>query len=73
MAIAGTGDRVGLIDRNGNYVAQPVYEHIREFSEGRAIASDKDGCVVLDESGRVISDKYEYIADYRSGRAVSER
>lgn len=70
LAIAGTGDRVGLIDRNGNYVAQPVYEHIREFSEGLAIASDKDGCVVLDESGRVISDKYEYIADYRSGRAV---
>ena len=70
LAVAGIGDRVGLIDRTGNFVADPDYTYINEFSEGRAVAVALDGYAVLDETGSAISDKYEYIADYKSGRAV---
>jgi hypothetical protein len=70
LAVAGSDNRVGLIDRSGNYVADPVYTYINSYSEGRAVATDKDGFVVLDENGRVISDKYRFISNYKSGRAV---
>ena len=70
LAVAGMDDRVGLIDRTGKFVTEPVYLYINAYSEGRAAAADKDGYVVLDEEGRVISDKYGYIGNYKSGRAV---
>ena len=70
LAVAGRGDRVGLIDRTGNFVADPVYTYINPYSEGRAAAADGEAYVVLDENGRVISEKYLYIGNYKSGRAV---
>jgi len=69
-AVAGKGDSVGIIDRSGSFITEPVYTHISPYTEGLAVAADTDGYVVLDEDGRVISDKYQFIGSYKSGRAV---
>ncbi len=69
-AVAGRGDSVGIIDQTGSFIADPVYTYINPYNEGLAVAADTTGYVVLDEDGSVISDKYQYIGNYRSGRAV---
>jgi len=69
-AVAGRGDSVGIIDRTGSFIAEPVYTSINQYAEGLAVAADTDGYIVLDEDGRAISAKYQYIGDYKSGRAV---
>lgn len=69
-AVAGKNDRVGLIDRTGNFITEPVYSYINEYREGLAVAADENGYVVLDVNGNVISEKYQYISDYSGGRAV---
>lgn len=69
-AVAGRGDKVGLIDRTGNFIADPLYSSINEYKEGLAVAMDDSGYVVLDENGKPISEKYQFIGNYSSGRAV---
>jgi len=69
-AIAGRGDSVGIIDRAGSFIAEPVYTYINPYSEGLAVAVDQNSHVVLDENGKVISEKYQYIGNYKNGRAV---
>lgn len=70
LAVAGRGDKVGLIDRTGSFITEPVYSYINEYKEGLAVAADGSGYVVLDQNGKVISQKYQYIGDYSGGRAA---
>jgi hypothetical protein len=70
LAVAGRGDRVGLIDRTGSFITEPVYTYINEYQEGLAVAMDESGYVVLDANGRAISEKYPYIGSYSGGRAA---
>ncbi|HEX2944844.1 MAG TPA: WG repeat-containing protein [Clostridia bacterium] len=70
LAIAGKDDKYGIIDVTGRFIAEPVYDYINNYSEGLAIAYDQKGSVVLDESGRALSDKYSYIGSYKNKRAI---
>ncbi len=69
-AVAGRDDKVGLIDRTGSFITEPVFTFINEFKDGLAVAVDNSGYTVLDTDGRAISEKYQYIGDYSSGRAA---
>ncbi|MBK9143176.1 MAG: WG repeat-containing protein [Candidatus Melainabacteria bacterium] len=52
LAIAGSR-KAGFIDRDGKFVIPPVYSSLMEFSDGLALARDKDGFVFLDKTGKV--------------------
>lgn len=70
LAAAGEGGKVGLIDRTGKYIVEPIYADIRDFHEGLAVAQDDNGYAVLDANGKVISQTFPYIGDYNSSRAA---
>lgn len=69
LAVAGRGNNVGLIDLWGNFILEPSYNYINDYQEGLAIAHDQEGAVVLNESGKVISDKYSFVGNYNNRRA----
>lgn len=70
LAVAGTGEKVGLINKAGKYVVEPFYLNIRDFHEGLAIAQNESGFLVIDENGKVLSEVFPYIDDYHSSRAA---
>lgn len=71
LAIVQSNGKSGLIDPAGQFIVEPVYDAIQEFSEGRATVIDGEGFRVIDEQGRVLTDKaYSFIANYSDGMAV---
>ncbi|UQZ80859.1 KWG Leptospira [Paenibacillus konkukensis] len=61
----------GVINAAGQYVVQPIYDSIGEFSEGRSVVIDSQGFKLMDESGRIVTKKaYSYIASMQNGRAM---
>jgi hypothetical protein len=71
LAIVERHDNTGAINTMGRYVVKPVYDSISPFTEGRAIAIDKAGFKVIDETGSVLTRKaYEYISRFSGGMAV---
>ncbi len=70
LAVVCKGNRFGIIDRTGKFIAEPVYDYIADYREGFATASVAEGSVILDESGKKISDKYSFIGTYNNKRAI---
>ena len=71
LAIAGVKDFYEIINVYGEYVVQPKYANISEFSEGRAAVMDNKGFKVIDESGKEITQKYyNFMGNYEEGRAL---
>ncbi|WP_339272214.1 WG repeat-containing protein [Paenibacillus sp. FSL W8-0426] len=71
LAVVESRGKAGIIDLQGRFVVQPVYDSIYPFSEGRANAIDAQGFNMIDEQGRVLTSRaYPYIGDLQDGRAV---
>lgn len=70
LAVVCKGNKYGIIDRTGKFIAEPVYDYINDYSEGFAIASDAGGSIVLDETGKKISNKFGFIGSYKNKRAI---
>ncbi|PZT54978.1 WG repeat-containing protein [Paenibacillus silvae] len=71
LAVVVKDNRAGVINLQGQYVVQPVYDSINSFSEERAIAIDSQGFKMINEHGAVLTPRaYPFIADVQDGRAV---
>ncbi|WP_258525698.1 WG repeat-containing protein [Paenibacillus sp. YN15] len=73
LAVVSKGGKNGIINTGGQFVVEPRFDSIGEFSEGRAVVSDDKGAYVIDEQGRRVTppDKvYTYIQPYSDGRAL---
>ncbi len=74
VAIVGIKDSYGIIDVKGNYIVEPKYSSIYEFSEGLAVVIDEKGFSVINEDGRVVTQKsYSFIGNYIEKRALFSR
>lgn len=69
--VTNSEDKVGLIDRNGNYIAEPKYSYFN-YSEGLFITFDEDKqvSVVFDETGKKLFETNSYIYEYTEGLAI---
>ncbi len=54
LALFTCGDHYGLIDRQGNVVLEPKWNHIGRFYDGRAIVKLGKKSGIIDEDGRFI-------------------
>ncbi|UOY92248.1 WG repeat-containing protein [Ectobacillus sp. JY-23] len=68
-AVEATG-RYGLIDTTGQYRVPPRYDMAPSFTEGRAVVTQNNRFYVINEQGNTLSEGYDYISMYKSGRAV---
>ncbi|MED4228808.1 WG repeat-containing protein [Neobacillus cucumis] len=70
LAIVHLMDKSGIINEQGYFIVKPKYDTIQSFSEGRSIVNDREGNKVIDESGKVITDRaYTVInPEYIQGR-----
>ncbi|MBM7650695.1 WG repeat-containing protein [Neobacillus cucumis] len=70
LAIVHLMDKSGIINEQGYFIVKPKYDTIQSFSEGRSIVNDREGNKVIDESGKVITDRaYTVISpEYIQGR-----
>lgn len=59
----------GIIDASGNYIVEPQYYDIGDFSEGRAILAGDNGFKAIDERGNIIFRSDGYIGRFQNGRA----
>jgi hypothetical protein len=77
-AIVRCGEHYGLIDMQGNYLLDPVWNHIRPFREGRAIVVSSGGGFfddevgVIDEQGQFVVEpaKNQNLSSYEEGFAM---
>ncbi|GGD26132.1 WG repeat-containing protein [Pontibacillus salipaludis] len=71
LAVVEVDQRSGVINIKGDYVVEPIYEFITEFSEGRATVSRNNGFQVINEKGTILTPKpYSYIGAYQNGLAL---
>lgn len=71
LAVVVKGGRAGVINLQGQYVVQPVYDSINSFSEERAITIDSQGFKMINEQGTVLTKRaYPYISNMNDGRAL---
>lgn len=71
LAVVVKDGKTGIINLNGQFVVQPVYDSINSFTEGRAIVIDSQGFKMIDEQGAVLTKRaYPFIADVKDGRAL---
>lgn len=71
LAVVKLKDLYGIINTSGDFIIQPEYSYISDFSEGLAIAIKEDSFLVLNENGKILTTKpYNYISIYRNGRAL---
>jgi len=71
LAVVTLKDLLGIINKSGKYVVQPRYQSIQEFSEGLAVVVSEKGFMVINEKGFVVtSEVYNYIGNFKDGRAV---
>lgn len=71
LAVVVKDGRAGVINLQGQYVVQPVYDSINSFSEERAITIDSQGFKMINEQGTVLTKRaYPYISNMNDGRAL---
>ncbi|WP_127540046.1 WG repeat-containing protein [Paenibacillus illinoisensis] len=71
LAVVVKDGKAGVINLNGQYVVQPVYDSINSFEEDRAIVIDAQGFKMIDEQGHVLTKRaYPFIANMKDGRAL---
>ncbi|NMO95680.1 WG repeat-containing protein [Paenibacillus lemnae] len=71
LAVVVKSGHAGVINLEGQYVVQPVYDSINPFSEERAIVVDAEGFKMMNEQGVILTKRaYPFIADVENGRAV---
>lgn len=70
LAVVMEGEKMGLIDKSGSFLVEPKYFFINDYFEGLAVAQYDEGYEVLDETGKVISERYSYINNYKNDTAV---
>jgi hypothetical protein len=74
LAVVTKGNFSGLIDKNGQYVAEPQYDYIQPFSDGVAIGYRNKSYDAIDERGRVLfTSKDDYVSEFHEGRAAFNR
>lgn len=72
LAIVKIDNKYGVINDKFAFVVRPKYETVMPFSEGLAAVIDESGYRVIDESGKVLTNKsYSYIGKYIDSRAVA--
>ena len=62
--------KYGYMDYTGAWIAQPIYDYARPFSEGVAVAGFADGTrLMIDTAGDIVipAGEYRYISDVSSG------
>lgn len=71
-AIVKVGNKFGYIDREGNYVVQPIYEAARDFKDGMAaVCNHRDYWGFINTSGKVIIPLlYRNVKDFNEGAAA---
>lgn len=66
-------EKYGIIDREGNYVVEPIYDDISSFSEGLAIISLDDKYGVINKKGEIVVEpQYDRIYGFEEGLAKFE-
>ncbi|MCD5325437.1 MULTISPECIES: WG repeat-containing protein [Pontibacillus] len=71
LAVVEVDNRSGVIDTKGDYVVEPLYESVTEFSEGRATVYKDNGFQVINEKGTILTPgPYPYIGSYQNGLAL---
>ncbi|MGO4530124.1 WG repeat-containing protein [Paenibacillus sp. 2TAF8] len=71
LAVVVKNGRAGVINLQGQYAVQPVYDSINSFSEERAMVIDSQGFKMINEQGTVLTKRaYPFIADMHEGRAM---
>lgn len=71
LAVVVKNGRAGVINLQGQYAVQPVYDSINSFSEERAMAIDSQGFKMINEQGAVLTKRaYPFIANMHEGRAI---
>ena len=70
LAVVSRGDYMGVIDENGNFIIDPKYDYIEKFSEGIAIANNKNGYYAFSDRGKKIFEYKHYIGNFKEGRAT---
>ncbi|MCM3172232.1 WG repeat-containing protein [Paenibacillus sp. MER 99-2] len=71
LAVVVQNGKAGVINLNGQFVVQPLYDSINSYVEGRAIVIDAQGFKMIDEQGHVLTRRaYPFIADLSDGRAL---
>lgn len=62
--------KYGYMDYTGAWIAQPIYDYARPFSEGLAVVGFNDGVrLMIDTAGNIVipAGVYSYISDVSSG------
>lgn len=62
--------KYGYIDAGGNFVIEPLYSFVSDFSEGLAAVSDGEKYKVIDTKGNVVFTTDYYMPTYKNGSAV---
>ena len=61
----------GVIDRQGNFVIDPIYSWVSSFHDGLAMASIKDGRGFINEYGEVVIDfSFDGVQNFSNGLAA---
>ena len=63
--------KFGLIDKSGKYIVEPIYSHVRDFSDGLAAVKAKEGKFgFIDKTGKlVIEAKFDSAGSFSEGLA----
>jgi len=66
------GNKWGFIDKNGQYILPPIYDHVGDFQEnGLAIVRMMDLTGIIDSHGYfIVKPKYDTINPFSEGRAT---
>ena len=71
LAIAYYNSKAGLINPQGDFVINPIYDEINNFKDTRAIFTENNSMGVMNEKGQVLTKKkYSFISDYSNGMAL---
>ena len=66
-------EKYGIIDRDGDYIVEPIYDNINEFHEGLAIVTQDDKYGVINKGGEIVVEpQYDRIYDFEDGLATFE-
>ena len=67
---SGCVTKFGYIDRSGNFVIEPAYDHAEDFAEGMAIVIQDGIYKVIDSKGTVMYENDNQIRSFRNGMAA---